>query len=73
MTRAVAIRTTCLVLALAMLGGCANLTRQQQRMLSGAGIGAAGGMVLTAATGGSVLAGGLIGAGAGAAVGAMTK
>jgi len=73
MTRTIATRTACLVLALAMLGGCSNMTRQQQRMLSGAGIGAAGGMLLTAATGGSVLAGGMIGAGAGAAVGAMTK
>jgi hypothetical protein len=68
-----ATRITCLVLAIVMLSGCANMTRQQQRALSGGAIGAAGGMLLGAATGGSMLTGGLIGAGAGAAIGAMTK
>ena len=55
------------------LAGCANMTRQQQRALSGGAIGAAGGVLLTAATGGSLLTGGLIGAAGGAAIGAMTK
>jgi len=55
------------------LAGCTNMTRLQQRMLSGGAIGAAGGLALTAATGGSMLAGGMIGAAGGAAVGAATK
>ena len=55
------------------LGGCANMTRQQQRALSGGAIGAAGGAVFTAVVGGPVLVGTAVGAAAGVAVGAMTK
>ncbi|HEV2673209.1 MAG TPA: hypothetical protein VGV37_01625 [Aliidongia sp.] len=58
----------------ALLGGCSNLSRQEQRALSGGAIGAVGGVALAAATGGtSLLAGAAIGGGAGAAIGALTK
>jgi hypothetical protein len=67
------VKFTAACLAILSLAGCANMTRQQQRMLSGGAIGAAGGAVLTAATGGSVLAGTLIGGAAGTAVGASMK
>ena len=60
------------VLALSLCG-CANMTHQQQRALSGAAIGAAGGAVFTAVVGGPVLVGTAIGAASGAAVGALTK
>lgn len=56
-------------LALA-LGGCGQST--SDRLLSGAGLGAAGGAVIGAATGGNPLAGAAIGAVGGAAVGALT-
>jgi len=59
--------------AATLLAGCSNLSRQEQRALTGGVIGAAGGVALAAATGGgSLLAGGLIGAGAGATIGALT-
>ena len=54
------------------LCGCSNLNTVQQRALSGGAIGAAGGLAITALTGGSLLAGGLIGATGGAAIGALT-
>ncbi|TAL02435.1 MAG: hypothetical protein EPO08_07040 [Rhodospirillaceae bacterium] len=60
-------------LVIVALAGCANLTRQQQRMLSGGAIGAAGGALLAGATGGGMLAGGIIGGAVGTAVGAATK
>jgi uncharacterized lipoprotein len=63
-----------IAMAAVLLAGCSNLSRQEQRTLSGGAIGAAGGVALAAATGGtSLLAGGLIGGGAGAAIGAFTK
>jgi len=68
-----ALKFTAVCLVIMSLAGCANLSRQQQRMLSGGAIGAAGGAVLTVATGGSVLAGTLIGGAAGTAVGASMK
>lgn len=46
----------------ASLAGCANMSNEEQRMLSGGGIGAAGGAVLGALTGG-------LGVGTGAAIG----
>jgi osmotically inducible lipoprotein OsmB len=55
-----------------MLAGCSNMTRQQQRALSGGAIGAAGGAAIAAVAGGPVVAGALVGAGAGAVVGAVT-
>ncbi|GGF13830.1 hypothetical protein GCM10011611_19440 [Aliidongia dinghuensis] len=63
-----------IAVAAVLLAGCSNLSRAEQRALSGGAIGAAGGVALAAATGGtSLLAGGLIGAGAGATIGALTK
>jgi len=54
------------LIAAVTLGGCAHMSTTEQRMLSGAGIGAVGGAAVGAATGGSVGAGAAIGAGAGA-------
>ncbi len=54
------------------LTACSDLTRQQQRTLSGGAIGAAGGAVITAVVGGPVLVGTAIGAGVGAVAGAVT-
>jgi osmotically inducible lipoprotein OsmB len=55
------------------LAGCSNLSRQEQRALSGGALGAAAGLAITAATGGSLLVGGLVGGAGGAAIGAITK
>jgi hypothetical protein len=65
-------RITVLALALALLAGCSGLSRQEQRALSGGAIGAAGGAVVGALTGG-VVTGALIGGAGGAAIGALTK
>ena len=65
-------KTVIALLALLSLSACDHMTRQQQRALSGGGIGAAGGLAITALTGGSLLAGAAIGAAGGAAVGALT-
>ena len=59
--------------ALFGLSACSGMSHTQQRMLSGGAIGAAGGVALTALTGGSLLAGGLIGGVGGTAVGALVK
>jgi len=48
------------------LAACDGMSRQEQRMLSGAAIGAGGGALIGAATGGSAGTGAAIGAGAGA-------
>ena len=45
---------------------CAGMDSTEQRTLSGAGIGAVAGTVITAATGGCIICGAAIGAGAGA-------
>ncbi|EME70317.1 hypothetical protein H261_09028 [Paramagnetospirillum caucaseum] len=58
------------VLAIA-LSGCANMTNQQQRALSGGAMGAAGGAAIAAMAGGGVVTGALIGAGGGGAIGAL--
>jgi hypothetical protein len=50
------------------VAGCADLTAQQQRMMTGTGIGAAGGAVIGAIAGNAGV-GALIGAGAGLAGG----
>jgi osmotically inducible lipoprotein OsmB len=57
---------------LPMLAACSDMTPQQQRMLSGGAIGAAGGAAIGAISGGSPAAGAVIGGAAGAAVGAIT-
>jgi hypothetical protein len=59
---------TCSLLALALLllsTGCAGLTDQQQRALSGGAIGAGGGALLGAITGGSAVIGAAVGGAAG--------
>lgn len=48
------------------LGACSNMSTRDQRMLSGSAIGAGGGALIGAATGGHALTGAAIGAGAGA-------
>jgi osmotically inducible lipoprotein OsmB len=55
------------------LAGCSHMSDLQQRALSGGAIGAAGGAAITAIAGGPIIAGTLIGAGAGATVGALSK
>jgi hypothetical protein len=57
--------TSCALAAALVLSGCANMTRTQQRMLSGAAIGATGGAAIVAVAGGSVLTGAAVGAAAG--------
>ena len=69
----VAKKLTVIGLLVLSLAGCSNLSRQEQRALSGGALGAAAGLAITAATGGSLLVGGLVGAGGGAAIGAITK
>jgi len=49
-----------------LIGGCAGMTQQQQRVLSGGAIGAGAGAALGAITGHSVAGGAAIGAAAGA-------
>ena len=51
---------------------CSNLSQQEQRMLTGGALGAAGGAVIGALTGGVVL-GTALGAAAGTAIGALTS
>ncbi len=55
-----------MVLSLGLVTGCANMTHQQQRVLSGGAIGAGAGAALGVIAGGSVLVPAAIGAGAGA-------
>lgn len=59
------------VLALLGLAGCEGLNTEQQRMLSGGAIGAAGGAVIGAFVGSPTI-GAAVGGAAGAAVGAYT-
>lgn len=54
------------------LGACENLSRREQRALSGGAIGAAGGAAIGAIAGGSLLTGALLGGAGGAAIGALT-
>jgi outer membrane protein OmpA-like peptidoglycan-associated protein len=58
---------TCVVLAVGVLSGCANMNESQQGEAKGAGIGALAGAVLGAAVGGSrgAVVGGALGAGGG--------
>ena len=65
---------TCSLLALALLllsTGCAGMTDQQQRALSGGAIGAGGGALLGAITGGSALIGAAVGGAGGVAAGLL--
>lgn len=58
-----------LVVVLLATFGCANMSRRQQRALSGGAIGAAGGAAVGAITGGSPAVGAGVGGAAGAATG----
>ena len=60
-----------IVILLILLTGCAGLTSQQQRILTGGAIGAAGGAAIGAVSGGSVGTGALVGGAAGAGGGAI--
>jgi osmotically inducible lipoprotein OsmB len=65
------------VFCVVTLSSCSTMTPTQQRVLSGAGIGAVGGAVVGGLTAGSPAAGAAVGAavgaGLGAAAGALTK
>ncbi len=61
--------TMFLVLSFTLMLGCSGMSSRQQSTLSGAGIGAVGGGVIGAATGGSAATGAVIGAGVGGATG----
>ncbi len=69
-------RTMALFAVLATIGvsaaGCDHMTRQQQRALSGGAIGTAAGVGVGLITGANPWVLGAIGAGAGAATGALT-
>lgn len=52
-----------------VLGGCENMDRQTQRMLSGGAIGAATGATVTVITGGCMACGAAIGGAVGTGVG----
>jgi hypothetical protein len=60
-----------LIFVLCATVGCANMTPQQQRALSGGAIGAAGGAAVGAIVGGSPAIGAAVGGAAGVAAGAL--
>lgn len=69
-TRSAALGWAPLALCALLLAGCAGMSNTEQRVLTGAAIGAGAGAGLGAVTGGlSIPAGAIIGAGAGAVTG----
>ena len=60
-----------ILVLLSMFTGCAGMSRREQRVLSGGAIGTAAGVGIAAATGGSLLVGGVVGAAAGAVGGVI--
>ena len=72
MRKSLPVACAVLLLSLGLGAGCSNLSKTEQRVLTGGAIGAAGGAVIAAIAGGSIVVGTLIGAGAGAALGAVT-
>lgn len=62
-------RIIALGLCALMLGGCSNMTHTQQRVVSGAALGAATGVGVTAATGGCISCGAAVGTAVGAVTG----
>jgi hypothetical protein len=55
------------------LAACDNMSRSQQRTLSGGALGAAGGAAVGAIAGGSLVTGAVVGGAVGAAAGALTS
>ncbi len=70
MIKAISQRIGIAVLVLALTTGCAGMSTQEQRALSGGAIGAAGGAAI-GALGGSPVTGAIVGGAAGAATGAL--
>ena len=66
-------RTVVVFTLILPLAACSGLSTQQQRALSGAGLGAAGGAAIGLLAGGGVVAGALFGGAAGGAIGAFTS
>ena len=64
-------RISLCLLAVIFFAGCAGLTPQQQRILTGGAIGAAGGAAIGVISGGSAGTGALVGGAAGAVGGAI--
>lgn len=62
-------RIAVLALCAMMLGGCSSMTHTQQRIVSGAALGAAAGVGVTAATGGCIGCGAAVGTAVGAVTG----
>ncbi len=67
------VRWLACVMCGSLLLGCTGMTPQQQRMLSGGAIGAAGGAALGALSGGNPAVGAAIGGAAGVVGGALVK
>ncbi|HYG86337.1 MAG TPA: hypothetical protein VD978_08775 [Azospirillum sp.] len=65
-------KTAVVLLGVVLVSGCSDLSRRENRALTGAAVGAAGGAAIGGLTGGSAVLGGLIGGAGGAAVGALT-
>lgn len=65
-------RVFMVVVSFSVLVGCDHMSNREQRTVSGAGIGAVGGGLVSAVVGGPVLLGAAVGGGAGAIVGNVT-
>lgn len=66
---AASMRVALAAVCLLSLGACNNMTQMQQRVVSGAAVGAATGIGVTAITGGCISCGAAIGTAVGAGVG----
>lgn len=62
-----------MILVFAFSFGCTGMSRREQSTVSGAGIGAVGGGVIGAVTGGSPVTGAVVGAGVGGAAGYLLE
>lgn len=67
--RGAPLRLALAAVCLISLGACTNMTHTQQRVVSGAAVGAVAGVGVTAATGGCISCGAAIGTVVGAGVG----
>lgn len=63
---------TALLAVVLVTAGCSNLSRHEQRALTGGAMGAVGGAAAGALLGGSVVGGALLGGAGGALVGGLT-